>query len=55
MMEKTMSLLVCAGTLMSIAGVIFGLLGQWLYSALILAGAFGCLIAALNYKNRKDR
>lgn len=54
-MEIATKLFVCAGTLMLIAGVIFGFLGQWLYAALIWAGAFGCLVAALNFKNRKDK
>ena len=47
--------LVCAGTLMLIAGAIFGFLDQWLYAALIWAGALGCLAAALNFKNWKDK
>lgn len=55
MMEIATKLLVCAGTLMLIAGAIFGFLGQWLYAALIWAGAFGCFVAALNFKNRKDK
>jgi uncharacterized MnhB-related membrane protein len=54
-MEKATKLLVCAGTLMLIAGAIFGFLGQWLYAALIWAGALGCLAATLNFKNRKDK
>ena len=54
-MEITMRLLAAAGTLMLIAGAIFGFLGQWLYAALIWAGALGCLAAALNSKNRKDQ
>ena len=54
-MEKATKLLVCAGTLMLIAGAIFGFLGQWLYAALIWAGALGCLAAALNFKNQKDK
>ena len=41
MMEIATKLLVCAGTLMLIAGAIFGFLGQWLYTALIWAGALG--------------
>lgn len=55
MMEIATKLLVCAGTLMLIAGAIFGFLGQWLYAALIWAGALGCLAAALNFKKRKDK
>lgn len=54
MMEKATKLLLCAGALLLIAGAIFGVLGQWLYAALIWAGGFGCLTAALNFKNRKD-
>ena len=47
-MKITMRLLAAAGTLMLIAGAIFGFWGQWLYAALIWAGAFCCLVAALN-------
>ena len=54
-MKITMRLLAAAGTLMLIAGAIFGFLGQWLYAALIWAGALGCLAAVLNFKNRKDK
>lgn len=54
-MEIATKLLVCAGTLMLIAGAIFGLLGLWVYAALIWAGALGCLAAALNFKKRKDK
>ena len=55
MMKKTTELLVCAGSLMLIAGTIFGFLGQWLYAVLIWASAFCCFAAALNFKSRKDR
>lgn len=54
-MEKAIRLLVAAGILMLLAGAIFGFLDQWLYAALIWAGALGCLAAALNFKNRKDK
>ena len=54
-MENATKLLVCAGTLMLIAGAIFGFLGQWLYAVLVWAGALGCLVAALNFKERKDK
>lgn len=53
-METATKLLVCAGALMLIAGAIFEFWGQWLYAALIWAGALGCLEAALNFKNQKD-
>ena len=55
MMKKTTEVLVCAGTLMLIAGVIFGFLDQWLYAVLIWASGFCCFAAALNFKSRKDR
>jgi uncharacterized MnhB-related membrane protein len=54
-MEKVIRLLVAAGILMLLAGAIFGFLDQWLYAALIWAGALGCLAAALNFKNRKGK
>ena len=54
-MENATKLLVCAGILMLIAGAIFGFLSQWLYAALIWAGALGCLAAALNFRKRKDK
>ena len=55
-MDNAMKLLVCAGALLLlIAGAIFGVLGQWLYAALIWAGGFCCLAAALNFKNRKGK
>ncbi len=52
-MKKT-ELFVCSGSLMLIAGVIFGFLNQWSFSALSGVGALGCFVAALNFKNRKD-
>ena len=54
-MEKAIRLLVAAGILMLLAGAIFGFLDQWLYAALLWAGALGCLAAVLNFKNRKDK
>lgn len=38
-----------------IAGCIFGLISQWIYAALVWVGAFGCCIAALNFKNQKEK
>lgn len=52
-MEKTVKLLAAAGVLMLLAGAIFGFMRQWICAGLLLAGAFGCLIAALNFRNRK--
>ena len=48
-------LLVAAGVLMLLSGCIFGFTQQWIYAALVWVGAFGCLVAALNFKNRKDK
>ena len=52
-MKITMRLLAAAGTLMLIAGAIFGFLDQWLYAALIWAGVLGCLAAVLNSRKQK--
>ena len=46
-MEKTVKLLAAAGVLMLLAGAIFGFMRQWICAGLLLAGAFGCLIATL--------
>lgn len=53
MLEKAVRLLLTAGFLMLIAGCIFGFLSQWSYAALIWIGAFGCFMAAINFKNFK--
>lgn len=45
-------LLIAAGVLMLLSGCIFGFMREWLYAALVWAGAFGCLVAALNFKNQ---
>ena len=44
MVEKTVRLLLTAGILLMIAGCIFGFIGQWIYAALVWAGAFGCIL-----------
>lgn len=54
-MEKATKLLISAGILMLLASAIFGFLKQWLYAALVFASAFGCLLAALNIKNMKEK
>lgn len=46
-------LLLTAGGLMLLAGCIFGFTQQWVYAALVWVGAFGCVIGALNFKNRE--
>jgi hypothetical protein len=53
-MKIAAKLLVCAGTLMLTSGAIFGFLGQWIYAALLLTGAFCCLVAALNSGKQKN-
>ena len=50
-MNKTVRLLIAAGVLMLLAGVIFCLLKQWIFAALVWTGAVGCLAAALNFKS----
>ena len=52
--KVTVRLLVAAGVLMLLAGVIFAFLKLWLYAALLAVGAFGCLIGAMNFKDKKD-
>lgn len=52
-MNRSVQLLVAAGVLMLLSGCVFGFAQQWLYAALVWAGAFGCMIAAMNFKNRK--
>ena len=54
-MEKEIRLLIAAGILMLLAGVIFGFLKQWICAGLLCVGAFGCLAAVMNFKNRKDK
>lgn len=50
----TARLLLAACVLMLVAGCIFGFLQQWTYATLVWVGAFGCLIAALNFKNKNQ-
>ena len=54
-MEKSVRLLIVAGILMLIAGAIFSFTKQWIGAVLLGVGAFDCLIAALNFKNRKGK
>lgn len=49
---KTIRLLAAAGVLMLLAGALFALTRQWVYAALIWAGALGCLAAALNFRGK---
>lgn len=52
--NTTVKLLFTAAALMLIAGCIFCFTQQWVKAALLLIGSFGCAVAALNFKNRKD-
>lgn len=51
--KRAVHLLIVAGVLMLVSGCLFGFARQWIYLALVWTGAFGCLIAALNFKNWK--
>lgn len=53
--QITARLLLAAGILMLLSGCIFGFIQQWICAALVWVGAFGCLVAALNFRNRKDK
>ncbi len=55
MNETAVSLLIMAGVLMLFAGVIFVFTKQWVPAAMVFVGAFGCLIAALNFKKRNGK
>ena len=48
--KTAVRLLVAAGVLMLLAGGIFALMRQWLYAALLGAGALGCIAGAINRK-----
>ena len=54
MEQLSVRLLLTAGILLLIAGVIFAILQVWLYTGLLWVGAFGCLMAALNFRNSKN-
>ena len=43
-----------AGILLLISGGICAILQGWLYTDLLWAGAFGCLMAALNFRDSKN-
>ncbi len=54
MEQLSVRLLLTAGILLLMAGVIFAILQVWLYTGLLWAAAFGCLMAALNFRNSKN-
>lgn len=53
MEQLSARLLLTAGILLLIAGGV-AILQGWLYTGLLWAGAFGCLLAALNFRNSKN-
>ncbi len=54
MNKLSVRLLLAAAVLLLMAGTLFGFLQSWIYAGLIWSGAFGCLIAALNFENAKN-
>lgn len=54
MEQLSARLLLTAGILLLIAGGIFAILQGWLYTDLLWAGAFGCLMTALNFRDSKN-
>ena len=54
MEQLSVRLLLTAGILLLIAGMIFAIFQVWLYTDLFWAGAFGCLMVALNFRNSKN-
>lgn len=52
MKGTAVGLLVAAGILMMLAGVLFGFLQMWRYTAMLLIGALGCFAAAWNFRNQ---
>ena len=54
MEQLSARLLLTAGILLLIAEVIFAILQVWLYADLLWAGAFECLMAALNFRDSKN-
>ena len=54
MEQLSARLLLTAGILLLIAGVIFAILQVWLYTGLLWAGAFAALLAALNFRDSKN-
>lgn len=55
MLVKAVRLSTTTGILMMIAGCIFGVVGLWIYAALVWSGAFCSCIAALNFKSQKNK
>ena len=51
MKKLSVRLLLEAAVLLLMAGTLFGFTQSWIYAGLTWSGAFGCLIAALNFRN----
>lgn len=51
----TVRLLIVASVLMVHAGGVFAFMKLWLYAALLGAGALGCMVGAINFKNLDDK
>lgn len=51
---KKSGILAAAGGVMLLGGVIFAILGRWMYAALLGAGGLCCLAGALNFRNQKE-
>ena len=51
MKKLSVRLLLVAAVLLLMAGALFRFIQSWIYAGLIWSGAFGCLIAALNFRN----
>lgn len=51
----TVRLLITASVLMVHAGGVFAFMKLWLYAALLGAGALGCMVGAINFKNLDDK
>lgn len=51
----TVRLLIVASVLMVHAGGVFAFMKLWLYAALLGAGALGCMVGAINFKNLNDK
>ena len=51
MKQLSVRLLLAAAVLLLMAGTLFGFTQSWIHAGLIWSGTFGCLIAALNFRN----
>lgn len=54
-MKSTYWMLAAAGLLLLLSGGIFALLRQWVIAVLIGVGAMGCLAAAFNVSDGKEK